>query len=114
MSILPLIIVVLLVQTLMSSFASYFLKKAGGADNKLSILISPWFYLGGILYVISAGINIVLLQLIPYTVAMPVGALTYVWTMFVSNRLLHEIITKRKIIGMFVIFAGVVCVALGQ
>ena len=54
MSMLPIIIVVLLVQTLMSSFASYFLKKAGGADNKLSILISPWFYLGGILYVLSA------------------------------------------------------------
>ena len=108
------VVICVLSMTCIASFASYFLKKSSNTDNKIKILLSPWFYLGGILYVISAGINIVLLQLIPYTVAMPVGALTYVWTMFVSNRLLQETITKRKIIGMFVIFAGVVCVALGQ
>ncbi len=108
------VVLCVLSMTGIASFASYFLKKSSNTDNKLKILLSPWFYLGGILYVISAGINIVLLQLVPYTVAMPVGALTYVWTMFVSNRLLHEEITKRKIIGMLVIFAGVVCVALGQ
>ena len=108
------VVICVLSMTCIASFVSYFLKKSSNTDNKIKILLSPWFYLGGILYVISAGINIVLLQLIPYTVAMPVGALTYVWTMFVSNRLLHETITKRKIIGMFVIFAGVVCVALGQ
>ena len=66
------------------------------------------------MYVISACINIYLLQLVPYAVAMPLGSLTYVWTMFVSNRLLGEAITKKKIIGMLVIFAGVVCVAAGH
>ena len=108
------VVICVLCMTCIASFASYFLKKSSNTDNKLKILLSPWFYLGGVLYVISAGINIYLLQLIPYTVAMPVGALTYVWTMFVSNRLLGEAITKRKIIGMFVIFCGVVLVALGQ
>jgi len=100
--------------TCIASFASYFLKKSSSTDNKLKILLSPWFYLGGILYVISACINIYLLQLVPYAVAMPLGALTYVWTMFVSNRFLGEAITKKKIIGMLVIFAGVVCVAAGH
>ncbi|MBO6112843.1 MAG: EamA family transporter [Lachnospiraceae bacterium] len=100
--------------TCIASFASYFLKKSSSTDNKLKILLSPWFYLGGILYVISACINIYLLQLVPYAVAMPLGSLTYVWTMFVSNRLLGEAITKKKIIGMLVIFAGVVCVAAGH
>ncbi len=108
------VVISVLLMTCIASFASFFLKKSSATDNKLKILLSPWFYLGGVLYVISACINIYLLQLIPYAVAMPVGALTYVWTMFVSNRLLGEVITKRKIIGMLIIFAGVVCVALGH
>ncbi len=108
------VVICVLAMTCIASFASYFLKKSSNTENKIKILFSPWFYLGGILYVISASINIYLLQLIPYAVAMPLGALTYVWTMFISNRLLHETITKRKIIGMFIIFAGVVCVAAGH
>jgi len=108
------VVLSVLAMTLIASFASFFLKKSSSTDNKLKILLSPWFYLGGFLYVISASINIYVLQLIPYAVAMPVGALTYVWTMFISNRFLHEKITKRKIMGMLIIFAGVVCVAAGH
>ncbi len=108
------VVISVIMMTGIASFASFFLKKSSSSENKIKILFSPWFYLGGVLYVISACINIYLLQLIPYAVAMPLGALTYVWTMFVSNRLLGEAITKRKIIGMLVIFTGVVCVALGH
>ena len=108
------VVICVLSMTCVASFASYFLKKSSGVENKLKILLSPWFYLGGVLYVISACINIYLLQLIPYAVAMPLGALTYVWTMLLSNRLLGEAITKRKILGMFTIFVGVICVAVGH
>ena len=108
------IVIAVLLMTLISSFASFFLKKAGGADKKIKILISPFFYLGGIMYVMSACVNIWLLTVIPYAIALPVGSITYVWTMLISNRLLHEKITKRKIAGMLVIFAGVVLVAYGK
>lgn len=108
------IVIAVLCMTVIASFASLFLKKAGGADNKLKILISPFFYLGGFMYVGSACINIWLLQVLPYAVALPVGSLTYVWTMFISSRILKEKITARKIIGMVVIFLGVVLVAFGK
>ncbi len=108
------VVIAVLAMTCIASFASYCMKRSSGADSKIKILFSPWFYLGGVLYVLSACINIYVLQLIPYAVAMPVGALTYVWTMFLSNRLLHEAITKRKVIGMLIIFAGVICVAAGH
>ncbi len=108
------VVIVLLVETLAASFASYFLKKSGGAENKLSILISPWFYLGGILYVLSALGGIYLLQKLPYAIVLPLGSITYVWTLFVSRWLLKEKITGRKVLGMCIIILGVVLVGVGS
>ena len=110
------IIVILLSSTCISSLASYFLKKASPADggNKIKILLSPFFYLGGVMFVVSAAANIYLLQKLPYAIVLPLGSLTYIWTMFFSNRLLGEKITGRKILGMCIIIAGVVLVALGK
>ncbi len=106
--------IVLLVSTFISSLASYFLKKSTGKENKLLILLSPFFYLGGILYVVASGANIYLLQKLPYAIVLPLGSITYVWTMFLSNILLHEKITRRKILGMCIIIVGVVLVAYGR
>ncbi|MBR6380414.1 MAG: EamA family transporter [Lachnospiraceae bacterium] len=105
------IVVLLLASTLTSSFAGYFLKKSGGSDRKLGIFLSPWFYIGGFLYAASAMAMIYMMKVIPYAVILPLGSLTYVWTMFVSNRLLGEKITKRKIAGMCVIITGVAILA---
>ena len=110
------IVVILLVETFLSSLASYFLKKASPADggSKIKLLLSPFFYLGGVMYVIAALGNIYLLQKLPYAIVLPLGSITYIWTMFLSNRLLGEKITKRKILGMIVIIAGVTLVAYGK
>lgn len=109
-----LIAVILLVETSVASFASFFLKKASSGDSKIDIIKSPFFYLGGILYVVSSCLGIVLLQLLPYAVVLPLGSLTYVWTMFISRWLLHEDITKRKLLGMAVLISGVILLAVGQ
>ena len=110
------IVVVLLSSTCISSLASYFLKKSSPADggNKLKILLSPFFYLGGVMYVIAAAANIYLLQKLPYAIVLPLGSLTYIWTMFFSKRLLGEKITARKILGMCIIIVGVILVAIGK
>lgn len=110
------VVAVLLTSTFISSLASYFLKKSspGEGGNKLRMLISPFFYLGGIMYVIAAGENIILLKMLPYAMVLPLGSLTYIWTMFLSNRLLGEKITKKKILGMCIIIIGVVLVAYGK
>lgn len=109
------VIAILMVSTFVSSIASFSLKKASPAEgSKLRILISPFFYVGGFLYVIGALGNIVLLQKLPYAIILPLGSLTYIWTMLLSGRFLGEKITSRKILGMCVIIAGVVLVALGK
>ncbi|MCR5801483.1 MAG: EamA family transporter [Lachnospiraceae bacterium] len=108
-------VILFLISTLTSSFASLFLKKSSNNDKgKLGILFSPFFYLGGIMYVTAATIMIYLMKVIPYAIIMPLGSVTYIWTMFISNRLLGEKITAKKIIGMCVIILGVVLLALGQ
>ncbi len=108
------IVIALIAMAFIASFASYFLKKSSPAEgSKLKILLSPYFYLGGVLYVISASISIFLLQYLPYAIVMPLGSLTYIVTMFLSLKLLNEKITLRKIVGMLVIIAGVVMIAAG-
>lgn len=109
-----LIALILLVETSVASFASYFLKKASGGDSKLSILFSPFFYLGGILYVVSSCLGIILLQMLPYAIVLPLGSITYVWTMLISKFLLKEEITGRKLLGVAVLICGVILLALGQ
>lgn len=105
---------ILLVETSVASFASFFLKKSSGVDSKIDIIKSPFFYLGGVLYVVSSCLSIVLMQFLPYAIILPLGSLTYVWTMFISKWLLHEEITKRKLIGITVIITGVILLAVGQ
>ena len=109
------IVLAFIVMAFIASFASFFLKKSSPEEgSKLKILLSPYFYLGGVLYVISASINIFLLQYLPYAIVMPLGSLTYIVTMFLSLKLLDEKITGRKVAGMLVIIAGVVMVAIGK
>ncbi len=109
------VIAILLISTFVSSIASFSLKKASPAEgSKIKILISPFFYIGGMLYVVGALGNIVLLQKLPYALVLPLGSLTYIWTMLLSTRILGEKITGRKILGMCVIIAGVILVALGK
>ncbi len=110
------IVTAFVVMAFVSSFASYFLKmsSSGKHSGKLGMLLSPFFYLGGVLYVIAAGINIFLLQYLPMAIVMPLGATTYIVTMFLSVKLLNEKITGRKILGMFIIILGVAMVASGR
>ena len=106
-------VVGLLAMGLLGTFGSYFLKRATANGLSVPILLkSPPLYLGGFMYVASALLSIVLLRRLPYSVVVPAGALSYVWTMIVSNRLLGEKITRQKICGVLLIMIGVVVVAL--
>jgi len=105
-------VIVLLLMGLLASVASFFLKKstAGGLNVK-KLLVSPYLYLGGVLYVLSALLNLYLLKRLPYSVVVPLGALTYIWTLMIANRFLGEAVTKKKILGIVLILAGVSFVA---
>ena len=76
------VVAVLVVMGLSASAASLFLKKstAGGVGIG-KLLREPYFYLGGMLYVCSALLNLYLLKKLPYSIVVPLGSFTYIWTL---------------------------------
>ena len=102
----------LLLMTFMAATASLFLKKASYGVGLAQLIKSPNLYRGGILYVMAALINVYVLRFLDYSVVMPLGAFTYVWTMIFSFFFLKEKMTYRKVSGIIVILVGAVLVAL--
>lgn len=106
------IILIAIFSSLIASIASYFLKKTTGKASTIPEMLKTWtLYVGGVLYLISACIGIYILKKIDYSVAVPLGALTYVWTLVVSRVLLKEKITLRKVLGIGIILLGVIIMA---
>ena len=80
--------------------------------KKLKILvITPAFYLGGFLYLISAILNIYILKFLDYSVVLPLTSITYIWTFGLSYCFLKEGITQKKIIGIVLIVLGSIIIA---
>jgi len=104
----------LFVMTLVASFASFFFKKSTNGITILSIISNKYFYFGGFLYVISALFNIWILKQLPYSIVVPLGSICYIWTMFIAKIFLKEKIGTGKILGVLLIFSGVVCIVYGN
>lgn len=107
-----LLFVTLIIMTMLGSVASLFLKKASGVDNLPALIINVNLYIGGFLYLVSAVLNIWILRYLDYSVVLPFTSLTYIWTMFLSYKILKEKITLKKIGGVVLILFGVICVSL--
>jgi len=104
----------LILITFLASVASFSLKKTtANGISPAALFQSPFFYLGVTLYIISALGNLYLLKRLPYSLIVPLGSMTYVWTMLISKRYLGEEITKRKLAGVGLILAGVSLIAVG-
>lgn len=103
---------VLLLMGFFASVASFFLKKStvDGLDIK-RLVFNPYLYLGGGLYVLSALMNLYLLKRLPYSIVVPLGSLTYIWTLWSAHKFLGEAVTKEKIIGICFILLGVYIMA---
>lgn len=101
-------ILALLLMGLFASAASFFLKKSivDGLDIK-RLIFSPYLYLGGGLYVLSALMNLYLLKRLPYSIVVPLGSLTYIWTLGIAHKFLGEVITWQKIVGIAFVLIGV-------
>ncbi len=104
--------VLVVVMDFVAAMASLFFKKASSSDGLLGMLRNLNLYIGGFLYVIAALFNIYILRYLDYSVVMPLGSITYVWTMILSFVILKEKISRKKILGVACIIAGAVCVAL--
>ncbi len=102
--------ILLLIMTLLGSFASFFLKKSSSSNGVLSLLKNINLYVGAFLYLLSAIINIYILKYLPYSVVLPLTSITYLWTMIISLKLLNERITSKKILGVLCILMGAVLI----
>ena len=102
----------LVFMTFIGSVASLFLKKASGSNGIKSMLVNLNIYIGGLLYLLSAVLNIWILRFLDYSVVLPLTSLTYVWTMIISHLILKEKITIKKILGVVLILVGAVIVSI--
>lgn len=87
-------------------------KRASGSNGLKSLLFNQNLYIGGILYLFSAVLNIWILRFLDYSVVLPLTSLTYVWTMVVSYLVLKEKIARRKIAGVLFVLVGAVIVSI--
>lgn len=97
-----------LLMTLAGSLGAFFFKRSTEKmTGMFSLLRAPTFYLGGCLYVLGALMNVVLLRFMDYTVLYPMSAITYIWSLVISNRFLDEKVTRKKVLGIALICLGV-------
>ena len=76
------------------------------------MLVNLNIYIGGLLYLLSAVLNIWILRFLDYSVVLPLTSLTYIWTMIISYLILKEKITIKKILGVAFILVGAVIVSI--
>jgi drug/metabolite transporter (DMT)-like permease len=98
------IYLVLLVMTMIGSTAALFLKKASCFVSILSLIRDPNLYIGAVLYIAAALLNIYILHFLDYAVVLPLTSVTYVWTLLLSHFILRERLTAK---GVFCI-AGII------
>lgn len=97
---------ILLLMTLLGATGSFFLKKASDTCGLVEMLKCANLYIGAVLYFVSAGLNIIVLRHLDYSVVLPLTSITYVWTMILSYLFLKEHISDKKKIGVVFILVG--------
>ena len=104
------IVLLLILMTWMGTIASVFFKKASGSTGIKSLITNKYLWIGGLIYVGSAVMNIFVLRYMDYSVVLPLTSITYIWTMLVSFLFLKEHISIKQIVGVSLIVAGAVLI----
>jgi drug/metabolite transporter (DMT)-like permease len=101
-------IVLVLLMSILSALGAYFLKVAANkTESNRNLARHPELWLGIFLYLAGAACIILLMQRIEYSVAVPLGALTYLFSLLFGHWWLKEKITRSRILGVLLIVAGV-------
>ena len=98
----------------LGAFASYFFKNASAGiegPNIFALVREKALWIGGLLYLVAAVNNIFLLGYMDYSSLLPLGSITYIWTIIVAYKLLGEKITARKVAGVAAIVCGAALLA---
>lgn len=103
----------LFLMTVMGAFAGFNLKIASQNIKLKNIFKNKFLYIGGILYFISALLNIYLLKIYDYTFVLPFTSVTYIWSFVIAKKFLEEKITLYKLLGITSIIIGVILLSIG-
>lgn len=106
------LILVIIFMTMLGSLGGFFFKKSTGSESMFATLKNKYLYIGGILYVVAALINVWVLKFLDYSVVMPMTAITYIWTLIVARVALKEKLTGKKVIGILAIITGALFIGL--
>lgn len=109
-------IVLVLIGSFIGSFASVFLKAGAHSmrRNWKSLLLNYKLVVGVVLYLLSSVFFVMGVKNGEVTLLYPLVSLGYVWTLFWSNLVFREPLTKTKFAGVGVIIFGVVLLNLGN
>jgi len=77
----------------------------------VQVVLSPYFILGGILYVVATGVWLVILSKLPLSIAYPVQSLSYVLAIIGASIFFKESISINQLIGLLLILFGVYWIA---
>lgn len=103
---------IMLISTIVSAFASLYLKRGSKSDRILDIIKNNDIKIGLFLFVIGASLVIVALKFDELSAVFPIASLTYVWAVFLSSKFLGEKIKTWKIVGLLFVVAGVILITL--
>ena len=109
-------IIVVNIANVFAALGSYFLKKSSN-NMKLSfsaLIKNKHLITGVILYTLATILFVPALKFGELSILYPFVALSYVWVIVFSTKLLHEKMNSFKWIGVFLIITGVVFIGLGS
>ncbi|MGG7151225.1 EamA family transporter [Clostridium neonatale] len=100
------------IMTACGGFAGLFLKKASSSYGIKNLILNLNLYIGGVLYLFGAIMNIYVLKFLDYSIVLPLTSITYIWTMIISYFILKERMTVKKVMGILFIVMGSILLAL--
>lgn len=102
--------------TLLTAAGQLFYKLAAKSlvFTPIGIVTNYYLWIGGIIYLVGAGLFIIALRGGDLSVLYPVVALSFIWVIIISGLVLGEEISKIKILGIVFIIGGIWLIGYGS
>ncbi|MDE1846177.1 MAG: hypothetical protein KGH53_02765 [Candidatus Micrarchaeota archaeon] len=111
------IVLLTLISALMIAFAQYNFKREMPKfhitkEGMISIISNGKIQIGLVLYVVALGIYLVALSLGELSLVYPIFASVFLFVMLISHRMLKELVSPVRALGVVLIIAGIVLTAM--
>lgn len=80
-------------------------------NSVVQVILSPYFIIGGVLYVLATGLWLIVLSKLPLSIAYPAQSLAYILGIVGAYFIFKENINGFQLCGMLLIMFGVYLIA---